>query len=474
MPGLGNQGIGGGGAGGTGSTGPTGPTGPAPAGTGIVTVAAGVLGTPGPLTGDTTTTGAGLVTTTVAINGSTVPAGGALTRGNVLQVTGAGALSYAPVNLAGGVNFVTGALPTANQVAQSLTLTGDVTSSSGTTASAATVCVAITGAAGSVPIASTGNVLTWAAATTAPGIAQTSTSSGNGATMSFIAQGATGAAHNGANLVLSSGTSGSATVGLLQLQVGGVTQSQLGQTSSDFLALGGPASGGASTQTAQAGYLRVPNNGAATVSVMALRNAGNTADLQIVQLGNTTIQFGNTTTFSTSLQGQQVVLNNSSGHTLTCSGTALTLSGLTSIAINGNGASAFTMSAAAVASPPALNIAAGASNTSGNNGATLSLQGGAAGGGAGLRGGVQLTLGTAGILVEVAEIVQNNRIVALGRTSAITSTQMPANSGDGVVYLANAATAPTASSVAGGILYCTAGALHFRGTSGTDTAIAPA
>lgn len=63
------------------------------------------------------------------INGSTVPAGGALTTGNVLQVTGAGALGYAALNLAGGANFVTGALPAANQVAQ--TMAGDVT---GTTA----------------------------------------------------------------------------------------------------------------------------------------------------------------------------------------------------------------------------------------------------------------------------------------------------------------------------------------------------
>ena len=46
-----------------GATGPTGPTGPAPSGTGIVTVNGGVLGTPGPLTGDVTTSGDGLVTT---------------------------------------------------------------------------------------------------------------------------------------------------------------------------------------------------------------------------------------------------------------------------------------------------------------------------------------------------------------------------------------------------------------------------
>lgn len=48
------------------------------------------------------------------INSATVPAGGALTTGNVLQVSGVSALSYAAVNLAGGSNFVTGVLPVAN------------------------------------------------------------------------------------------------------------------------------------------------------------------------------------------------------------------------------------------------------------------------------------------------------------------------------------------------------------------------
>jgi hypothetical protein len=47
-------------------------------------------------------------------NGASVPAAGALTTGNVLQATGAAALGYAAVNLAGGAGFVTGLLPIAN------------------------------------------------------------------------------------------------------------------------------------------------------------------------------------------------------------------------------------------------------------------------------------------------------------------------------------------------------------------------
>ncbi|MCZ2224551.1 MAG: hypothetical protein LC122_13080 [Chitinophagales bacterium] len=48
------------------------------------------------------------------INGSSVPVGGALTTGNLLQVSGASALSYGPLDLAGGVNYVTGTLPATN------------------------------------------------------------------------------------------------------------------------------------------------------------------------------------------------------------------------------------------------------------------------------------------------------------------------------------------------------------------------
>ena len=52
--------------------------------------------------------------TVAKINGSSVPAGGSLTTGNVLQVNGVSSLTYAAVNLAGGSNYVTGALPVAN------------------------------------------------------------------------------------------------------------------------------------------------------------------------------------------------------------------------------------------------------------------------------------------------------------------------------------------------------------------------
>ena len=65
----------------------------------------------------------------INIHGASVPIAGSLTTGNGLYVTGASALSYSALNLAGGANYVTGVLPTANQASQ--TMAGDVT---GTTA----------------------------------------------------------------------------------------------------------------------------------------------------------------------------------------------------------------------------------------------------------------------------------------------------------------------------------------------------
>lgn len=77
----------------------------------------------GPITLSGDVTGASNANTVGKVNGATVPASGALTTGNVLQVSGAAALTYAPVNLAGGSNYVTGTLPAGNLP----NLAGDVT-----------------------------------------------------------------------------------------------------------------------------------------------------------------------------------------------------------------------------------------------------------------------------------------------------------------------------------------------------------
>jgi hypothetical protein len=58
--------------------------------------------------------GTGAAPVVARINGATVPAAGALTPGNVLQVSAVAALVYAAVNLAGGANYVINRLPIAN------------------------------------------------------------------------------------------------------------------------------------------------------------------------------------------------------------------------------------------------------------------------------------------------------------------------------------------------------------------------
>lgn len=57
----------------------------------------------------------------VGANGASIPAGGSLTTGNSLRVSGPAALTYSSLNLAGGANYVTGLLPSANYNADTLT-----------------------------------------------------------------------------------------------------------------------------------------------------------------------------------------------------------------------------------------------------------------------------------------------------------------------------------------------------------------
>jgi hypothetical protein len=96
---------------------------------------------------------------------------------------------------------------------------GDV---NGTTA--ASTVVAITGSASAVPIASTGNIITWASTTTAPGIKQSdlATGSGTGATLTIQAQNETGTTSIGGGLTLKSGT-GTSTTGTVTIAAGSTT-----------------------------------------------------------------------------------------------------------------------------------------------------------------------------------------------------------------------------------------------------------
>lgn len=177
------------------------------------------------------------------IHGASVPVAGSLTTGNVLQVSGASALTYAPVNLAGGANYVTGVLPAGNQATQ--TMAGDVT---GTTA--ASVVSAISG---SSPILVTPSSFLFTVATTNPIVGQQSISTGSATPLLIRAQGATGAAHNGGNLLLAGGTSGSATAGNIQFQTNGTGVASI----------------------SAAGVVQIGNMGGFGTGIVAVDNSGN-------------------------------------------------------------------------------------------------------------------------------------------------------------------------------------------------------
>jgi hypothetical protein len=117
--------------------------------------------------------------TVVAINEASVPVAGSLITGNSLHVTGASALGYGPLNLAGGANYITGRLPLLNLAygtgAQVLvtnagatspvwvTFAGDVTNT-GTGATYVGAISGVAGAGGTIPI--TANVFNFEQAST--------------------------------------------------------------------------------------------------------------------------------------------------------------------------------------------------------------------------------------------------------------------------------------------------------------------
>lgn len=122
-----------------------------------------------------------------------------------------------------------------------------------------------------------------------------------------------------------------------------------------------------------------------------------------------------------------------------------------------------------------LLIAQAAKAAGAGTGGVMGLSGGA-GDGAGLAGGVQIYIGGTTIMIETAIVATGRRIVALNRAAAITTTELPANTGDLVTYLGNANTSPTASSVSGALLWNKAAeGLHFAGpsTQFSDYMLAP-
>lgn len=81
-------------------------------------------------------------------------------------------------------------------------------------------------------------------------------------------------------------------------------------------------------------------------------------------------------------------------------------------------------------------------------------------------------VGNSTIIIEGASL-SSRKVVALGRGSAVSATQVP--SGDGLVYIAAATTVPSSNPVSGVVVYVdSSGNTWIRGTAGTLTMIAPA
>ncbi len=105
-------------------------------------------------------------------------------------------------------------------------------------------------------------------------------------------------------------------------------------------------------------------------------------------------------------------------------------------------------------------------------GGDLILAGGAAGSG-GLDGGVKLLLDDH-VMMQVVEPVLNQRVLGLVSNTSVTSTQMPANTGDYVVFIANANTIPSSGNPVGGaILYADDGVLYVKQADGDSFNVNP-
>lgn len=330
-------------------------------------------------------------------------------------------------------------------------------------------------------------VIQFASTVTAAAInqANSAVASGVGAALTIQAQNNVGATSTGGGLTLTSGT-GTTVAGSVLLQTGGTTQLTV------------PPSGVVTVTTAlglgngilaTTGGIRASN----ATTIIAFRDSANTKD--IIALASTA---GGSVVLGDGINATNVNLNIPSGNLiqLQSAGTnaiAITLraAGTTTIQF-GSSVTNATMNQTALGSVAAPGAAgaimtvqaqAGQAATGvGNNGGAggpLLISGGAGGTSAaataGINGPVRLQLGvTNQTMIEAANLVAaGQRVVALCQIgTGITTVQLPANSGDGIIWIGNAVAVPTANpSSTGIVLYAVTSALNARDTKGTVTAL---
>lgn len=243
---------------------------------------------------------------------------------------------------------------------------------------------------------------------------------------------------------------------------------------------------------AASGEVRLPQ--AFTVQA---RDFADTADATVLAFGANNpdhVELG-TSSYTTFVEGNTISLL-ASGDLSIVSGNDLSIDGTNFVSLGiGGGAYVYvpgvtsggTVAIAETIASPLINqedkttgngetftIAAQTSLGGNGNGGTLALAGGSPHG-TGRKGGVQLSLDetSAEPMVEVAEVATGRRAVVLGLGAAVTATELPAGTGDRVVYIANYATAPTANPVSGQLLYAGGHALAARSPNGVTTDISP-
>lgn len=272
--------------------------------------------------------------------------------------------------------------------------------------------------------------------------------------------------------------------GAINIQPGGTTYLQLSGQSSDFLALGGSINTEGTNPVAQSGYIRLPY---ATSGLLAVRNASNNGDIDVFSInsGDGVLQMGGSGFSTTAVFGANYVQLGAGGYSIYYTGNQMSFA-----TTGGSGAASISTSAQAVTAPlslyaqdmifdyPASPIKLYAANAltgggvTNTNGGSVLIQGGNANnnGTTGLRGPVQITLGKSDYMFEATEVITGQRVISLLGDTALTTTQMPSNTGDLVVYMGNCNAAPTAPPVSGGILYEKAGSLtHYSNGSVIQT-----
>ena len=243
---------------------------------------------------------------------------------------------------------------------------------------------------------------------------------------------------------------------------------------------------------ASAGEVRMPQ-----AFTLRARDVADVADATVLAFGAASadvVELG-TSSYLTIIEGNAVTvfgsgdINISSGNDVVINGTNLVSLGLSGGAYVyvGGPTSGGTLGIAETISSPLINqedkttgngetltVAAQTSLGGNGNGGTLALCGGSPHG-TGRKGGVQLSLDetSAEPMVEVAEVATGRRAVVLGLGAAVTATELPANTGDRVIYVADYATAPTANPVSGQLVYSGGHAMSARSPNGVTSDISP-